>query len=31
MVLERGAFAALLQREREGLIAAVKAAGIKPD
>lgn len=31
LVLERGAFAALLQREREGLIAAVKAAGIKPE
>lgn len=31
MVLERGAFATLLQRERDGLAAAVKAAGIKPE
>jgi tripartite-type tricarboxylate transporter receptor subunit TctC len=31
MALERAAFAALLQREREGLAAAVKAAGIKPE
>jgi tripartite-type tricarboxylate transporter receptor subunit TctC len=31
VVLERAAFAALLQRERDGLVAAVKAAGIKPE
>lgn len=31
MTLERAAFAALLQREREGLAAAVKAAGITPE
>ena len=31
MAIERAAFAALLQRERDALIAAVKAAGIKPE
>lgn len=31
MNVERAAFAALLQREREGLQAAVKAAGIQPE
>ncbi|MEY4653254.1 MAG: hypothetical protein RI884_1835, partial [Pseudomonadota bacterium] len=31
MALERGAFATLLQRERDSLAAAVKAAGIKPE
>lgn len=31
MAIERAAFAALLQRERDGLSAAVKAAGIKPE
>jgi tripartite-type tricarboxylate transporter receptor subunit TctC len=31
MVLERAAFGTLLQREREGLAAAVKAAGIRPE
>ena len=31
MALERAAFGTLLQREREGLAAAVKAAGIRPE
>ena len=30
-ILERAAFLGMLQREREGLAAAVKAAGIKPE